>query len=46
VLLDAPPELKQRIDVWGDPVSWSQPLGALKRSLDPADILGAGRGPL
>jgi glycolate oxidase FAD binding subunit len=46
VLLDAPPELKQRIDVWGDPVPWSQPLGALKRSLDPADILGAGRGPL
>ena len=45
VLLDAPPELKQRIDVWGDPVPWSQPLHALKRSLDPAGILGAGRGP-
>jgi glycolate oxidase FAD binding subunit len=46
VLLVAPPELKQRIDVWGEPVSWSQPLGSLKRSLDPANILGAGRGPL
>ena len=46
VLLDAPPELKQRIDVWGDPVPWSQPLQALKRSLDPAGILGAGRGPM
>ena len=45
-LLGAPPELKQRIDVWGDPVPWSQPLDALKRSLDPGGILGAGRGPL
>ena len=46
VLLGAAPELKERVDVWGPPVPWSQPLGALKRALDTAGILGAGRGPL
>ena len=46
VLLGATPELKDLVDVWGSRVPWSQPLDALKRALDPAGILGAGRGPL
>ena len=46
VLLGATPELKGLVDVWGGRVPWSQPLDALKRALDPAGILGAGRGPL
>jgi glycolate oxidase FAD binding subunit len=46
VLLGAAPELKTLVDVWGDPVPWAAPLRALKQSLDPAGILGAGRGPL
>jgi hypothetical protein len=46
VLLGATPELKGLVDVWGAPVPWSPPLDALKRSLDPARILGAGRGPV
>jgi glycolate oxidase FAD binding subunit len=46
VLLGAPTELKERVDVWGDPVPWLQPLEALKQALDPEGILGAGRGPL
>ena len=46
VLLSASPELKERVDVWGGPLPWAQPLDALKRALDPAGILGAGRGPL
>jgi glycolate oxidase FAD binding subunit len=46
VLLGAPSGLKERVDVWGSPVPWSQPLDQLKRALDPAGILGAGRGPL
>jgi hypothetical protein len=39
-------ELKASVDVWGPPVPWAAPLAALKRSFDPAGILGAGRGPL
>jgi hypothetical protein len=46
VLLQGGRELKQRVDVWGPPVPWSQPVAALKRMLDPAGILGAGRGPV
>ncbi|HEY6507534.1 MAG TPA: FAD-binding oxidoreductase [Vicinamibacterales bacterium] len=46
VLLSGSPELKASVDVWGEPVGWHQPLAALKRSLDPTGILGAGRGPL
>ncbi len=46
VLLSAPPELKNAVDAWGAPVPWAQPLAALKRALDPAGILGAGRGPV
>ena len=46
LLLSAPPELKNAVDAWGAPVPWAQPLAALKRALDPAGILGAGRGPV
>jgi hypothetical protein len=46
VVLAAPTELKTMLDVWGPPVPWAAPLAALKRSFDPAGILGAGRGPL
>jgi glycolate oxidase FAD binding subunit len=46
VLLAGSPELKAAVDVWGDAVPWHQPLADLKRTLDPAGILGAGRGPL
>jgi glycolate oxidase FAD binding subunit len=46
VLLGGSPELKDMVDVWGGRVPWSQPLEAVKRALDPAGILGGGRGPL
>ena len=46
VLLAGSPELKVAVDVWGEAVAWHQPLADLKRTLDPAGILGAGRGPL
>jgi glycolate oxidase FAD binding subunit len=46
VVLQAPPELKDAADVWGDPVPWAVPLAALKQTLDVAGVLGAGRGPL
>ena len=46
LLLGATPALKGLVDAWGDRVPWSQPLDALKLALDPAGILGAGRGPL
>ena len=45
-IVDAPPGVKEQVDVWG-------PLGApgaiaasVKRALDPAGILNAGRGPI
>jgi glycolate oxidase FAD binding subunit len=46
VLLGGTPGLKAMVDVWGGRVPWSQPLEAVKRALDPAGILGGGRGPL
>jgi glycolate oxidase FAD binding subunit len=45
-MLSASHDLKKTVDVWGDPAPWAAPLVALKRSFDPAGILGAGRGPL
>ena len=45
-VLSASRALKAAVDVWGPPVPWAAPLAALKRSFDPAGILGAGRGPL
>lgn len=46
VVLGGSPALKAAVDVWGAAVPWHQPLAALKRTLDPSGILGAGRGPL
>jgi glycolate oxidase FAD binding subunit len=46
VLLRAAPAVKQQIDVWGDLGASVHALRAIKRMLDPADILNAGRGPL
>jgi glycolate oxidase FAD binding subunit len=39
-------DVKDRSDVWGPPLSSAVIAGALKRALDPAGILNAGRGPL
>jgi glycolate oxidase FAD binding subunit len=42
---DAPPEVKAQVDAWGpDPAA--DVLSAIKRALDPAGILNAGRGPV
>jgi glycolate oxidase FAD binding subunit len=46
VVLRAPLAVKSQIDVWGDLGDAAIVLQALKRALDPAGILGAGRGPL
>jgi glycolate oxidase FAD binding subunit len=46
VILRAPLAIKSRIDVWGDLGDAAIVLQALKRALDPAGILGAGRGPV
>jgi hypothetical protein len=45
VVLRAPSDLKTRDWVWGTPGAASV-AAALKRELDPAGLLGAGRGPL
>ncbi|HEV8396765.1 MAG TPA: FAD-binding oxidoreductase [Vicinamibacterales bacterium] len=44
VLLRASRPLRAQVDVWG--AAPSAPAAALKRALDPASILNAGRGPL
>jgi glycolate oxidase FAD binding subunit len=46
VVLSGSRELKAQVDALGDPVPWAGPLAALKRSFDPAGILGAARGPV
>jgi glycolate oxidase FAD binding subunit len=46
VILQAPLTIKSQVDVWGDLGDAAIVLQALKRALDPAGILGAGRGPL
>jgi glycolate oxidase FAD binding subunit len=46
VILRAPLEIKSQIDVWGDLGDATIVLQALKRAMDPAGILGAGRGPV
>jgi glycolate oxidase FAD binding subunit len=43
---DAPPEVKGRVDAWGGPGAATSVLSAVKRALDPAGILNAGRGPI
>jgi hypothetical protein len=44
VLLRGSRALRGQVDVWGAPPS--APAAALKRALDPAGVLNAGRGPL
>jgi len=44
VLLRASRALRAQVDVWG--AAPSAPAAALKRALDPAGILNAGRGPI
>ncbi len=46
VVLRASRELKDRIDVWGEPPASFRIARALKQALDPAGILNAGRGPV
>jgi glycolate oxidase FAD binding subunit len=46
VVLRADAAVKERSDVWGPPGDAGMLLGAIKRALDPAAILNAGRGPL
>jgi len=43
---DAPPEVKAQVDAWGPPGPAANVLSAIKRALDPAGILNAGRGPI
>ena len=45
-IVDAPPGVKEQVDVWG-PLGAAGAIGAsVKRALDPAGILNAGRGPI
>jgi FAD/FMN-containing dehydrogenase len=46
VVLRADAAVKDRADVWGPPGDTAALLGAIKRALDPAGILNAGRGPI
>lgn len=45
VVVRAGPEVKSRVDVWG-PQPNARLLQSIKAALDPAGILGAGRGPI
>jgi glycolate oxidase FAD binding subunit len=45
-IIDAPPEVKQQVDVWGPLGAAGTISAAVKRALDPAGILNAGRGPV
>jgi glycolate oxidase FAD binding subunit len=46
VILRAPADVKQAIDVWGAPAEAAPVLRAIKQALDPAGVLNAGRGPI
>ncbi|MEQ1758579.1 MAG: FAD-binding oxidoreductase [Vicinamibacterales bacterium] len=46
VVLRADPVVKDTIDVWGPMGSSARVMDAIKRKLDPAGILNAGRGPI
>jgi hypothetical protein len=46
VVLRADAAVKDQADVWGPPGDTAALLGAIKRALDPAGILNAGRGPI
>ena len=45
-IVDAPPAVKQQVDVWGTLGAGGVISSAIKRALDPAGILNAGRGPV
>lgn len=45
VVLRASNDVKARVNVWGDFGATAPVLAALKHTLDPTDVLGAGRGP-
>jgi hypothetical protein len=46
VIVRGSPALKARADVWGSAGDRQPLFDALKRALDPHDVLNAGRGPL
>jgi glycolate oxidase FAD binding subunit len=46
VVIDAPPGVKEQVDVWGDLGAAGRIGTAVKGALDPAGILNAGRGPV
>ena len=46
VVLRAPREVKEAIDVWGPPRDSDRVLRSLKQMFDPAGVLNAGRGPI
>lgn len=46
VVTDAGADAKERMDVWGPPLPSAAISAALKRALDPAGVLNAGRGPV
>ena len=45
-VIDAPPGVKQQVDVWGALGAAGTISAAIKRAMDPAGILNAGRGPV
>jgi hypothetical protein len=45
-VLRAEPAVKLKVDVWGSLGGAGVLAGAIKRALDPAGILNAGRGPI
>jgi hypothetical protein len=46
VVLRADPAVKEAVDVWGPMGESHRVMDAIKRKLDPAGILNAGRGPI
>jgi glycolate oxidase FAD binding subunit len=46
VVLRAPREVKEAVDVWGPPREADRVLRSIKQMFDPAGILNAGRGPV
>jgi glycolate oxidase FAD binding subunit len=46
VVLRAPADVKQQLDVWGPPGNAAPVMRAIKTALDPAGILNANRGPI
>jgi glycolate oxidase FAD binding subunit len=46
IVLRAPREVKEAIDVWGPPRDSDRVLRSLKQMFDPAGVLNAGRGPI